>query len=76
MPWQPNPGRLPADCVVRDAEAGEITGYRKVHVRLFNGIDTRRRGDAPWPAAGARLATEWRISTPPGPFEIEAYEIA
>ena len=76
MAYQPNPGRLPADCELLD-EHGELAGYRPVHVRLFCGWDSQRAGHAPWPAAGGRpRATVWRISTPPHPFEIQQYEVA
>lgn len=66
-----NPGHLPKECVILD-EDGELAGYRPVHVRLFNGW----RSQAPWPAAGSRPPTNWKISRPPHPFEIEAYELA
>jgi hypothetical protein len=69
-----NPGHLPPDCIVRD-EWGDITGYRSVHVVLFNGYSTKKAGAAPWPAAGAKIPTEWRISRKPHPFEIKEYEI-
>lgn len=72
---QINDGHIPSECIIRD-EAGDITGYRKVHVRLFGGFDTRKAGNDPWPAGGARPPTEWRISKPPHPFEIEEWEIA
>ena len=76
MTYQPNPGRLPADCELLD-DNGELTGYRPVQVRLFNGWDSKRSGHAPWPAAGGRPhATNWRLSRPPHPFEIESYEVA
>lgn len=82
MTYTPNPGHLPPECEIwADVETDGIlsrslVGYRNVHVRLFNGIDTAKRGDPPWPAAGGRLSTVWRISKPPHPFEIEEFEIA
>lgn len=71
---QPNHGHLPSECIVRD-ERGEIAGYRSVHVQLFGGFDTRKAGHDPWPAGGGRIATDWRISRKPHPFEIESYEV-
>lgn len=73
MPYAPNPGLLPDDCLIHD-EDGNFTGFRRVHVRLFGGYDSRERGHDPWPAAGARPPTDWRISKPPFPFEIKEYE--
>ncbi len=70
-----NPGHLPPECEVRD-EHGNVTGYRAVHVVLFGGLDTRKLGHAPWPAAGGRPPTQWRISKPPHPYEIMEWEIA
>ncbi len=75
MPYQPNPGRLPDECLVLD-EQGEVVGYRPVHVRLFNGIDSKVRGDAPWSSANARQPTVWKISRPPHPFEIKEWILA
>lgn len=75
MSLKPNPGRIPPECVVWD-EAGEVTGYRPVHITLHNGFSTRARGDAPWPSAGGRPPTVWKLSRPPHPFEIETWEIA
>lgn len=55
---------------------GNVTGYRPVHVRLFNGLDTRARGDAPWPSAGGRpIQTNWKISRKPLPFEIKEFDV-
>ncbi len=70
-----NEGRLPPECEVRD-EHGNVTGYRAVHVVLFNGLSTRKLGHAPWPAGGGRPPTNWRISKPPHPYEIMEWEIA
>ncbi len=71
-----NPGHLPEECIIRDDD-GEVTGYRSVHVVLFGGFDSRKRGDAPWPSAGGRPSpTNWKISRPPHPYEIKEYEIA
>lgn len=74
MAWQSNEGRLPDACLILD-EQGEVTGYRKVHVRLHGGWDSKAAGHDPWPAGGGRPPTEWRISRKPGPFEIESYEV-
>lgn len=71
----PNPGRLPPECEVLD-EHGNVTGYRHVHVTLFNGFSTKKRGDAPWPAGGGRPPTIWRISKPPHPADIKEWELA
>lgn len=38
-----NHGYLPLECEIRD-DRGNVTGYRRVHVRLFNGYDTIRAG--------------------------------
>lgn len=76
MPWQPNPGHLPDDCVIVDDETGTVLGYRKVHVRLFGGTDTMAKGHHPWPAAGGKPPTVWTISHRPHPFEIKEYLIA
>jgi len=76
MAYKPNPGRVPDDCVVRD-DAGAVTGFRSVHVRLFNGIDSKLRGDPPWPAGGGRPPTDWSISQPePHPFQIKEWILA
>lgn len=72
---QSNPGHVPPACELRDDD-GNITGFRAVHVRLFGGHDTRKRGDTPWPAGGGRPPTNWRISKPPHPYEIEEWEVA
>lgn len=67
---QPNPGHLPPECEILD-EDGNVTGHRAVMVKLFGGIKT-----GPWPSAGGRpVPTNWKISKPPHPFEIEEYEI-
>lgn len=71
----PNPGRLPPECEIRD-EHGNVTGYRAVHVVLFNGFSTSKAGHAPWPAGGGRPPTNWRISKPPHSSDIEFWEIA
>lgn len=75
MHYQPNQGSLPDECLIRD-EQGEVTGHRTVHVRLFGGIDTKARGDPPWPSAGARVPTRWKISRKPHPFEIKEWTLA
>lgn len=71
MPYQRNPGRLPPECVIRDDD-GNATGFRAVHVRLFGGYDSRKRGDAPWPSGAP---TVWGISAQPHPFQIEEFEV-
>ena len=70
-----NPGHVPDATRILDPATGEITGHRAVHVVLFNGWSSRATGHAPWPAAGGRPATQWRISAPPHPFEIREYEV-
>lgn len=76
MAYQPNPGNLPPECEIRD-EHGNVIGHRAVHVRLFGGFDSKKRGDAPWPSAGGRPnPTNWKISRKPHQYEIEFYEIA
>ena len=69
--WRPNPGRYPDDCDILHPDIGEHIGFRKVHVRLFNGWTSLSSG--PWPAAGGRPPTVWRISCPPHPFDIAEY---
>lgn len=69
MAYQPNPGRIPEQCLVRDQQ-GFIAGYRPVMVKLFNGITA-----GPWPSAGGRPPTRWSISKTPHPFEIESFEV-
>lgn len=54
---------------------GHRPGYaagRSVHVILFGGIDTKKRGDPPWPADGP---TKWAISNPPDKFQIKEFEV-
>ena len=56
MPWTENKGALPDEAIIRD-EAGNVTGYRKVRVKL-------RCGRVPaesWPAAGQWPATRWTL---------------
>lgn len=74
MPYLPNPGHVPPECEILDDD-GNVTGHRKVHVRLFGGWDSRKAGHAPWPAAGGRPPTIWRISRAPHPFEIKEFEV-
>lgn len=74
MVWKANEGRCPYEAEIRD-EGGGIAGHRAVHVRLFGGWDSKKAGHKPWPAAGARPPTNWRISRPPHPFEIKEYEV-
>lgn len=71
---RPNPGRCPDDCAIVHPETGEITGYRRVHVRLRNGWTSHASGS--WPAADGRPPTRWSISRPAHPFDIAEYEIA
>ena len=75
MAYQPNLGRIPPECEILD-EQGNVTGYRAVHVVLFNGFSTSKAGHAPWPAGGGRPPTNWRISKPPHPFEIAEWSFA
>ncbi len=74
MAWKQNPGRIPRDALVLD-EDGNVIGFRKVHVRLFNDYDSRAEGDDPWPAGGGKPSTQWAISRPAHPFEIREYEV-
>lgn len=69
---QPNIGELPRECRILD-EAGEVTGYRAVRIKLFNGMVV-----GPWPSKGGRGGdTKWAISRPkPHPFQIEFWELA
>lgn len=67
---RPNPGRLPPECVIRDDD-GNVTGYRSVRVVLWGGI-----ASGPWPSAGGRPPTCWKISKPPHPYEIKEWEFA
>ena len=71
---QPNLGRLPAECVVRDKD-GNITGYRSVHVVLFGGYSTSKADAAPWPSRDLRVPTVWTISDPPHAYEIEHWSL-
>lgn len=76
MAYQPNPGRIPPECIVTDEH--DNVRFRSVHVRLFGGIDSKARGDAPWPSGGSSPAApdQWKISRPPHKFEIEQWELA
>jgi len=72
--YKANPGHLPFDCTIFD-ENGQEAGCRHVHVKLFNGWDSRNHGMT-WPARGLRAPfTRWEISKPPHPFQIKEYEI-
>lgn len=57
MAWHPNEtGAVPEQAIIRD-EAGNVTGYRNVRVKL-------RYGACPpesWPAAGKRPPTRWTL---------------
>lgn len=44
--WTPNPGHLPENCIIRDAD-GNTTSFRLIWARLFNGCDTRAAGTGP-----------------------------
>lgn len=70
-----NEGRVPPATEIVD-DAGDVVGYRAVHVVLFNGFSTKAAGHLPWPAAGGRIPTSWRISKPPHLFEIREWELA
>lgn len=74
MALQRNTGRLPPECEIRD-DAGNVTGYRAVHVKFFNGWSSREAGHQPWPSAGSRPPTDWTISRKSHPFQIEEYEV-
>lgn len=70
--FKPNPGHLPFDCTIFDEE-GQEAGFRRVHVILFNGWDSREHEHS-WPSVGLRAPlTGWEISKPPHPFEIKEY---
>jgi len=73
--YSPNIGRLPQGSALRD-EAGEVTGYRKAHVRLFGGYDSAKAGRDPWPTGGTRPPTKWSIERVPHPFDIESWSFA
>jgi hypothetical protein len=77
MAWQPNPGHLPPECEILD-EAGEVAGYRSVHVRLFNGWDSKKAGTGAWPAVASRgPSTNWAIRRGnPHPFDIKEWDLA
>jgi len=74
MPYLPNPGHLPPECEILDAD-GHVVGFRAVHVRLHNGWDSRKAGTNPWPARDGRPPTNWSIRRPiPHPFDIKEFE--
>lgn len=78
--YLPNPGHLPFDCTIFDEDGQEI-GFRQVHVRTFGTpktqpYDSKKAGHAPWPSAGGRPPTNWKVSNPPHAFEIKEYEVA
>lgn len=61
MAWLINPGHLPPECEIRD-EQGNITGYRKCHVRLRGGFDSQKAGHDPWPSKTNRgPTTRWTL---------------
>lgn len=72
MAYHPNAGSLPSACVIAD-DQGNVTSYRKVHVRLRQGYDTRKVGAAPWPSGGSRPPTRWSLSK--SAFDIIEYEV-
>jgi len=81
MAWLPNPGtgEMPAETAIwatveiDGVKQATIAGRRPCHVRLFNGVDTQRRGDPPWRAD----TTQWRIrQSKPHPFDIQEFEVA
>lgn len=90
MAYLPNPGHVPPETEIwEDVEtsgvvARSLVGHRPVHVRLWGdpargvaGWDTKRAGQAPWPAKGGRqIDTDWRISKPPHPYQIKEFEVA
>ena len=69
-----NPGSLPLECEILE-EHDQAAGFWPVHVILFNGHSTKAAGQPPWPSAGRFPPTNWRISKPPHPFEIQQYEV-
>lgn len=71
MTYERNLGSQPPECAIRDS-SGKLTGQHPVHVRLFNGWDSKAAGHQPWPAGSA----DWCISAKPHPFQIEFYEVA
>ncbi|MBY0391841.1 MAG: hypothetical protein K2Q27_01100 [Novosphingobium sp.] len=74
MPYLPNPGHLPPECEILDAD-GHVIGFRAVHVRLFNGWDSRKAGTSPWPSRDGRPPTNWSIRRPtPHPFDIKEFD--
>lgn len=75
MAYQPNDGLCPATCLIIDDE-GEIAGFKRVHVRLFGGFDSRKAGHEPWPAGGTRPPTRWKIGGKPHAFDIKEWELA
>lgn len=75
MAYQPNPGKLPDECIAA-AEDGTVS-YRAVHVRLHGGWDSKKAGAAPWPSKGGRPSdTVWRVGAPPHAYQIKEWELA
>lgn len=60
MTYSVNIGELPQAAKVFDDD-GLVSGYRKVHVRLRGGYDSKRAMADPWPAAGGRPGTRWML---------------
>lgn len=73
MAYRENRGKLPRSCVVFSDDGEERKSYRKVHVRLRNGFDSRRAGHDPWPAAGTMPPTRWSLEG--HPFDVVEYEV-
>lgn len=68
---QPNPGHMPTACKIIDTD-GNFAGYRRVHVVLRGGYDTRRLEPSGW-ASGGRGACDWALTG--SPFDIVEYEV-
>lgn len=76
MAYHPNAGSLPSACVIVD-DQGNVTSYRKIHVRCFGGYDSRKAGHDPWPShTGRAQNTSWKISRPPFDLDIREWELA
>lgn len=73
MSRAPNPGRCPSECEIRD-DAGELVGFRRVHVTFFNGRTSREKSPQGYPSGG-RDACNWRIGKPPHPYDIQYFEV-
>jgi hypothetical protein len=71
MAFRPNRGECPPECIVRDDD-GNITGFRRVHVRLRGGYTTVGREPSGWLSSG-RGGCRWTIRN--DPFDITEYEV-